>query len=163
MTLPIEIEITNRRLANKFDGHVWAGRHFLFVEMPIPGRSIWPTGRKKRLQLMEAEDRLRVHPLATGSVRLPGLAVTSTRTPTAPSTMTGTVTPTVTSTTTGTVTPKATSTRTPIADSTVTLTRIPTATARRTPRTSRIYGTERRALEVLKRFGLYVDPVEAIG
>ncbi len=29
MKFPIEIEITNQKLVEKFDGHRWAGRHFL--------------------------------------------------------------------------------------------------------------------------------------
>ncbi len=54
MKYPIEIEITNRKLVEKFDGHVWAGRHFLFVEMPMKGSGIWPSAQRKRLQLAEA-------------------------------------------------------------------------------------------------------------
>ena len=77
MKFPIEIEVTNQKLVEKFDGHVWAGRHFLFVEMPVKGSALWPSARKKRLQLAEAGERLRVYPISTGPVRLPGITLTS--------------------------------------------------------------------------------------
>ena len=77
MKSPIEIEITNQKLIEKFDGHVWAGQHFLFVEMPMNGT--WPSGRKKRLQLEEAGERLRVYPISAGPVQLPGMTLTSSR------------------------------------------------------------------------------------
>ena len=77
MNSPIEIEITNQKLAEKFDGHVWAGRHFLFVEMPEKGSTTWPSGRKERLQLADAGERLRVYPISTEPVRLPGITLAS--------------------------------------------------------------------------------------
>ena len=77
MKYPIEIEITNRKLVEKFDAHVWAGRHFLFLEMPMKGSGFWPSARKKRLQLAEAGERLRVYPISTGPVHLPGMTLTS--------------------------------------------------------------------------------------
>ena len=77
MKFPIEIEVTNQKLVEKFDGHVWAGRHFLFVEMPVKGSALWPSARKKRLQLAEAGERLRVYPISTEPVRLPGMTLTS--------------------------------------------------------------------------------------